>query len=271
MRKVLLASVALGILFTATAQEEVKYEKLYYKDSKVETNDLVITVDDAVSTAAETKFKLKITNKTADYIIYKPEESKFIINGKEFKPTEKWLIILPNESDFRVVNLKGADYNAVKNYSFVLDGLYKVPSTKGVVTVPDFKLPPSQNDFKADNFSCTLVKLVKESDKTEVKFKCAYNGNKIGFVFPSKASVKMPDGKEYANGKSKSRPILLLRGESDDFILKWDRMEGGKAMDMQIVEMIIKWNETFLEADTEKMKSETIELGFDEVMSKDKR
>ena len=36
------------------------YEKLYYKDITKETSDITITVDNAVSTAGETKFKLKI-------------------------------------------------------------------------------------------------------------------------------------------------------------------------------------------------------------------
>jgi hypothetical protein len=254
----------------AIAQKEVKYEKIFYKDSKTETGDLTIVVDNAVSTDVETKFKLKIINKTGDYIIYKPEESKFIINGKEFKPTEKWLIISPNESDFKVINLKGAEYNKVKSYSFVVDGLYKVSSAGKVIAAPDFKLPPAQNDFKAEGFTGTLGKLQKETDKTEVKFKCAYNGNKIGLIIPNKVSVKLPDGTERATAKSKSKVIMLMKGESEEITLKWDRMEGGKPQDMQKVEMIIKWNEAFSEAEPEKMKSETLEQTFDEVMSNEK-
>lgn len=270
MKKIVLVSLAVCMACTAIAQKEVKYEKLYYKDLKSETGDLTIIVDNAVSTDGETKFKLKIINKTPDYIIYKPEESKFVINGKEQKPSEKWLIISPNESDYRIINLKGTGYNLVKSYSFVLDGLYKVSSSAKGIAAPDFKLPPAQNEFKADNFTCTLGKLTKESDKTEAKFKCAYNGNKIGFIFPNKVSVKMPDGSERANAKSKSKAIMLLKGESDDITLKWERMEGGKAMDMQKVDMIIKWNESFSEVDPEKMKSETLELAFDEAMSNEK-
>ncbi len=56
---------------------------------------------DAVSTEAGTKFKIKIQNKTNDYIIYKAEESKFVINGTEVQPKEKMLLIEPNESGSR--------------------------------------------------------------------------------------------------------------------------------------------------------------------------
>jgi hypothetical protein len=179
-------------------------------------------------------------------------------------------VISPNESDFRVVNLKGAGYNAIKNYQFVLDGLYRVDAnTKGIST-PDFKLPASQNDFKTGPFSNTVTKVVKETDKTEVKFNVTYTGDKIGFVFPSKVSVKMPDGNVFANAKSKSDAIMLVKGGSDNYKLKWERMEGGKMMDMQKVDMLIQWNDAFAEVTPVKMKAETIEMLFDEVMSNEK-
>lgn len=271
MKKVILVFLATWTLSTAIAQKEVKYPKLFYKDSKTEINGLTITIDNAVSTEAETKFKLKITNTTSDYIIYKPEESKFVINGKELKPKEKTLIIGPNESDFRVINVKNPQSNTIKSYSFVLDGLYKVSTANAGISVPDFRLPASQNEFKAGSFSCSLVKLYKESDATDVKFKCAYNGDKIGFVSPAKVAVKMPDGHEYAAVKvglfANLKPIMLMKGQDETFNLHWERMEGGSAMDMQKVEMMIKWNETFTEASQEKIKAETIELQFDEEVS----
>ncbi|MBN8697225.1 MAG: hypothetical protein J0L87_11910 [Bacteroidetes bacterium] len=262
--------LAIGFVAAAVAQKEVKYVKMYYKDLKMETNDIVIIVDNAVSTEGETKFKLKIENKTNDYLILKPEECKFIINGKEQKPKEKWLVISPNESDFRIVNLKGAGYNAVKNYQFVLDGLYRVDAnTKGIAT-PDFKLPASQNEFETGPFTNTLGKVSKETDKTEVKISVTYTGDKIGFVFPSKVSVKMPDGNTYANAKSKSDAIMMVKGDSDSYKLKWERMEGGKMMDMQKVDMMIQWNDAFAEVSPVKMKAETIQMEFDEVASNEK-
>lgn len=272
MKKILsaivIATISAGSL---VAQKEVKYDKLYYKDTKIETNDLIIEIDGAVSLAEETKFKLKITNKTADYIMYKPEESKFIIDGKEQKIKEKSKIIAPNDYATWVINLKGAGYNRIKNYAFEVGGLYKISSTPPAIPAPDFKLPPAQNEFTAGAFKATLNKFSKETEKTEVKFDVAYNGDKIGFIMPAKASVKMPDGNEYANNDTKAKPILLQKGEKDSFKLQWDRMQGGKSMDMQKVEMQIKWNATFAEVSPEKMKSETINLEFDEATSNAKK
>lgn len=263
-KTVLQIALALLTLGTATAQKEVKYEKLFYKDVTKETNEVKITVDNAVSTAGETKFKLKITNLTGDYIVFKPEESKFIVNGKETMPKEKWLIIKPNESDFRVINLKGAGYNEVKSYSFVVGGLY-IASTKGtVVEAPNFDLPASKNDFEAGNFKTTLSNIYKESDRTEVKFKSAYNGQKIGFVQPAKVAVKMPDGKEYANAKSKADIIMLTKGQDDSFSLRWDKMEGGRAMDMQKVPMTIIWHDAYSESELKSLNAEKIDMEFDQ-------
>lgn len=277
MKKALLVLVVtIGSLSTLSAQKEIKYEKLYYKNSTLETNEVTFTVDNAVSTGGETKFKLKITNKTPDYIMYKPEESKFIINGKEIKPTEKWKTIKPNDSDWLIINLKGTGYNSVKSYSFEVGGLYKISTSGTIIEAPDFKLPAAKNDFKAGNYDCVLGKVSKESDKTEVKFSCAYNGDKVGFVIPSKMSVKMPDGKEYATVKptgllAKAGPFVLNKGEKVDFTGNWDRMESGKAMDMQLVDMIIKFNGTFTEVTPEKLKNETLNLEFDEALTEGKK
>jgi hypothetical protein len=275
-KTILMLSLMVMSTTLANAQKETKYEKLYYKNFTKETDDVTITVDNAVSTDGETKFKLKITNKTADFIIYKPEESKFSVNGKEMKAKEKILIIKPNSSDFRIINLKGDNFNRVKNYGFELDGVYLVGPGTNTASASDFKLPPSNNDFNAGPFKCTLSKLYKESDATDAKFKCAYNGQKIGFVDPSKVAVRMPDGNEYAAKKetnllgNPTGPIMLMKGEDDSFSLKWDRMEGGKRMDMQKVEMTILWRDAFSEAVPKKLKPEALNMEFDELVSNEK-
>ena len=95
----------------------------------------------------------------------------------------------------------------------------------------------------------------------------------MGLVYPSKAGVVMPDGNEYAAVKptgllAHKGPILLTKkGAKDDFSVNWDRMNGGKTMDMQKVEMTVKWNDAFMEVTPEKMKAETLNMEFDEATS----
>lgn len=259
--------VSAAITMTVAQKKERKYEKIYYKDLTVERDDLSITINNAVSTENGTKFKIKITNKTNEYLIYKPKESRFIINGKEMKIAEKWLLIKPNESDFKTINLKGLGYNAVKNYSFIVDGVYKVIPNENSSISPDFRLSSEQNTFNANNFNCTVENIIQEKNVIEVKLKCSYNGDKIGFISPSKASIKTLNGDEHANVKSKEKPIILFKGESDTVTLKWERKEGEKVMNVRKGGTMIKWGSTFNEAQLQKTKGEVLELTLDEKKS----
>lgn len=273
MKKIILAVMAISAFSAASAQKETSYSKLYYKDMTMENSDIKIAVDNAVSTDGETKFKLKITNKTNDFLIYKPEESTFIINGKEMKASEKWLVIAPNESDFRIVNLKGKDYNKVKDYSFKLDGIYKVSTGEKGIETTDYKLPVAVNEFKTGNYTVKMSKIYKQTDATNLKFDITYNGDKTGIIFPEKAAVLMPDGKEYASVPAtgllaKSGPVLFLKkGQTESVTLNWNRMEGGKAMDMQKVDMLVKFHDMFTETTPVKLKAETLNLEFDQTTS----
>ena len=274
--KKMIFTLALAVvsMTVATAQKDVKYSKMYYKNIEKTEGDITITVDNAVSTDGETKFKLKISNKTSDFLILKPEECKFMINGQELIPKEKWLVIKPNESDSKIINMKGTGYNAVKTYSFVVGGLYKTSPKGTVLPAENFKLPAAKNEIKVNDFTCNLVDLNKQTDKTEAKFKCLYTGKMVGFIDPTKTSVKMPDGNEYANAKTTSGilksavgPIMFMKGTEETISMGWDRMQGGKAMDMQKVSMDIIWHDAFTEAPLVKLENQTLVLEFDEVTS----
>jgi hypothetical protein len=85
----------------------------------------------------------------------------------------------------------------------------------------------------------------------------------------------MPDGNEYAAKQStgllaSSGPVLLMKGEDESFTVKWERMEGGKKMDMQKVEMMVIWHETFMETTPVKIQPEILTFEFDETVSNEK-
>lgn len=276
-KKTLLTLLALNvILFNAFSQKkEIKYEKIFYKNVTQENTDVTILIDNAVSTDGETKFKLKLTNKTADIILFKPEECKFTINGTAFPAVEKSKLISPNSSESLTISLKGTGYNEVKNYTFEVGGLYKISTNGAVIEAPEFKLPSSKNEIKFGDFTVTLNKLSKESARTDVKFNCTYNGNNMAVIYPRRISVRMPDGNDYATLQTggimqNKNMIVLSKGETESLLATWEKMEGGKAMDMQLVDMFIKWNETFTVAVPEKMEGATLNLEFDEKTSNEK-
>ena len=259
MKKIICLVWFLGLINTFCFAQK---DKMYYKDFKIETADYDLIVVDAISIPTETKFKLKIVNKTASYLSYNPTESKFIINGAEYAVKEKSFIIEPDKTESKVVNLVGPGYNNVKSYSVVVSGIYKLSLNLTAFTGDDYKLPPSANTTNVGPYTVTIEKFDKASDKTTAKFTCTYNGEKTGLVETMNASVKMPDGKEYATVK-KEKAVLVLKGQSDNFTLAWERMPGGRANDMQLVDMFIKWNKVFNEADKDKTPDTTLMLEMD--------
>ena len=268
MKKTLLFITAFTCLYVSLEAQtkEKKYKEIAYKDIASEYGDMAVSTNNGISNKEMTKFKLKIVNKTNDILLYKPEESSFKLEGKEVKPKEKWLFIYPIESDFRVVNAMGPDF--LVPYSFVLGGVYKISTSAKGIDAPDFQLPASQNEFTAGGFNCTMSSLTKESDKTEVKFECKYMGDKVGVIQPARAAIKLPDGTEIANEKTKSQPIIVMKGKSEKVSFKWNRMEGGKAQDMQKIKLIILFRQTFSEVEPVKLKEETLQFVIDEALSK---
>lgn len=264
-KTILFGTVFCLTLGTLSAQK--KYEKIIYTDATQDIGEAEISAKDAVSIAAYTKFKIKIENKSDGIMLLKPEESKVVVNGKNFVPQEKWLFVNPAESDHRTVDIKGTEF-MVNQYSYEVDGLYKISTDDRPVQAPDFQLPASQNEFKAGNFTCAMLDLKKETGGTAVKFECRYTGDKIGVIHTNRAAIKLPDGTEIANAKTKTDPVVLMKGESKKVSLSWDRMEGGKATDMQKIKLMIVWRNTFIEAEARKMPAVRLDIKIDETKSK---
>ena len=144
----------------------------YYSEITTETNEVSIEIKDAVSRIDFSKLKIKLSNKTTDYIVYKPKESMFKIAGNDFAPTDRTLLLQPSDKGGRVLDIKGNGKNLhVDDYQFVLAGLYKIKADVPSTTVPNFKLPASVNDITASNFKIELVKITKETKETVAKFK----------------------------------------------------------------------------------------------------
>lgn len=257
MRKALF----LALLFAAYVSAFAKGDKAFYKDKIVETSDVSITIVGAVATEGYTKFKIKIQNKSTDALVLKTQDILFVIGGKEYKPTsEKTLVIGPASEESKVVDLKGAGF-VVDKYSIKINCLYRAKPEGKAIKVPDFKLPASANDFTIGGFKCTMTKQVRKTDVTEVSFDCSYTGAKLGMVDPSKISLKMPNGRVYAN-MHHGRPLMLNKGETDDIKLVWKKIPVSDG-DMQFVDMYIQFGEGFYEGKLGKIADTIIEMEKD--------
>ncbi|MCD6019010.1 MAG: hypothetical protein K0S53_2131 [Bacteroidetes bacterium] len=223
------------------AKEDLKF---IYQEATVETDDYNIYIIDAVSNIKQAKFKIKIFNKTNDYLLIKPTEFKYLAGGKTLLGHDKTYVISPNEEETEVIDFKGADMLAEK-FTIEFKGIYKASAGGKVYSVPDFEVPATKNDFTVENFTCTLKKADVKTDKSSVKFECVYVGDGVGIINPMKASAIMPGGKENANSK-KNQPMILEKGKKDDFTLIYEEVAG--TGDMQKKGIVVKWNETLRES-----------------------
>lgn len=262
--KLFLFILSIGVSNALFAQ---KYKKIIYRQTSFENAECAITAEDPVSTEKYIKVKLRIKNKTSDYVVFDASKCIFYINGKEFNTTEKLLLIRPNADDYRVIDLKGSGY-LVENFEMKIDGLSRFSADSKGISVPSFQLPPSSNDFSAGGFKVNMVRLFKETQRTDVKFRAIYNGNKIGVFEPSKVSVKMPDGKEFANYHSDRSPLIFVPGDEDTFTTTWlnDVMIGSG--DMQTAEMKILWGDAFKEVSTNPITPMKLDFKIEPSLSK---
>ena len=217
--------------------------KFIYKEVFVETDDYKIYIIDAVATDGVCKFKIKVFNKTNDYLIVKPREFALIADGKTIVSTDKNLIVPPNEETNKVIDFKAAGLR-VPSFTVDIKGIYKASAGGKALTAPDFVFPAMTNQFVAGGFTCTLKNSKLETSKSSAKFDCVYTGDGIAILDSYKCSAIMPNGTANAN-KKKYNGSILEKGENEDFTVVVEELPG--AGDMQKKGFTIKWNDTFKE------------------------
>lgn len=272
MKKVsLLASALLMINLVSFSQrkpDDPKHEN-HYEVTSVKSEQVSIEFVDAESQQAFVHMKLKIKNKTNDFILYKSNESIFKFpDGKELNPTYGGMfqgmktIIDPLDNDNKVLKVSDKGYNYhVDHFTFISNGFYLVPVNGKVQEAADYQLPPSANSFKAGNFTCDLDKMKKETKETSVSFKCKYTGQDIGILDASKLAVKTKDGMEYANDNRKEKMVIMMPGDEEKITAVFHIP--GKITDMQFATMFIIWKNTFSESKPKAMKIPNTELKLD--------
>ena len=236
--------VGLQVFSQKKDEKENEGVKYIYKEATIETDDYNIYIIDAIANIKQAKFKIKIFNKTNDYLVIKPSEFKYINNQKTVLSRDKTYIISPNEEETEVVDFRGNEMLAEK-YTVEFKGIYKASAGGRVYSVPNFELPPTTNEFIVENITCNLKKDDLKTDKSVAKFECVYTGDGVAIINPMKIVAIMPNGKENVNTK-KNQPIILEKGKSDDFSTVFLEVPG--AGDMQKSGIKIKWNEAFRES-----------------------
>lgn len=254
----LVISIIIGLNSFGQKKEKKPDEgvKFIYKEATLETDDYNVYLMDIISVGKQVKFKIKIFNKTNDYLLVKPTEISFLSGDKTINSNDKTFVVQPNEEETEVIDFKGTEM-LVDKFFVEIKGIYKASAGGQIIRTPNFNLPPTKNDFTMGNFACTLKKHESTTDKAYGKFECLYSGDGIGIINPNKCIAIMPNGTDNPNAK-KNKIMILEKGKSDDFTALFNEVAG--AGDLQKKSIAINWNETFRESKLSKLNSSKIEL-----------
>lgn len=247
--------------FSQISNTDPKHINVYNDSPKIETDEYIITIEDVVSNVKYAKFKIKITNKTSDYLLFKGEECLYVADATTIKAQEKPAFIDPFSSKSKVIEFKGTEGLHLDKFNVEIKGLFRITVGENIFSAPDFQLPPSSKDFNSGQFVCTLLKTEQETQSTWARFSCKYNGQKIGFINPAKCVIKLPDGKEFASTNLKSKSEMMLPGEESKFIA--DFQIPAKTADMQFTTMNIVWKETFSESTAKPLANQKASFEID--------
>ena len=213
---VLLAIMFSGFqfIFAQSLNKKLDEKFVYYyrTPSAINTDFYTVTIEDIVSKTTMCKMKIKISNKTANYLIFKGSEVVFKYKHGEYRPIEKDLIIKPFESGSKVINVTGKEKYQADTFTLIINGFYAFPAKGNMQAAPEFQLPATINSFTAGTFSCNMVNVKKETAETAVRFNCTYNGEQMGIIDPAKAVVELEGGQEFANGKINSQAYSAYKG-----------------------------------------------------------
>jgi hypothetical protein len=225
----------------------------------VNTDDYKIYIEDAINEDGLSKLKIRIFNKTNDYLIFKPTDVIFKIGNQEVACKEKQMVILPNEEGWKVISVKGKGFQEEK-YTLEIKNMHKISAAPAAVKVEDMPLPLAKNEFYAGKFKFTIKKADLRTDKSILRCECVYEGDGIGILTPSKCIAIMPKGQENPNA-DKFKSCLLEKGKPEGFLMEFREMKG--TGDMQKEPFKLVWGETFRESKIEPITGTKINLELD--------
>jgi hypothetical protein len=249
------------------AESDPKHEIHYTaSEDKLLGDGIKVEFLKAHSQQAFTKVDFKLWNDTADYILWKPEQQLFTIAGNKQQPFDgkekKPELTPPNGKDAKVAKVDGGFDHHVDSFELQVGGFYRAAAEGKVLESPDFRLPPSKNDWRFGPFECALGNTSQETDLTAATFSCTYRGEGVGFVDPSRIGVRIDNGDEYANSNNKQKQLILMKGETAKFNAMFTI--DAKTVDMQFAKLNVLWRDTFRESLPQAIPLGTWKLTRDE-------
>lgn len=259
-----LTSAVLSVA-AVSAQKPLK-SKAIFNEAVLENETYKIHLVDVVGTKSYTKMKVRIQNKTKDFLIFKPTESVMVFPSGEATPPERALEIKPFDIVSRVVEVSVS--GLVYEFRYLLKGLYRLPAGGNVISAPDFLLPAATNSFTSGPFEVMYFpqSSSKKTDLTDVGFQVTYKGSKVGISDHTKAICRLDNGQEFSVLNAGDKSGLLYPGDTKKFRLKW-RIPANIA-DMQFANMTIVWREAFRETEEIQLPEASFDMRYNPSASK---
>ena len=132
------------------------------------------------------------------------------------------------------------------------------------------KIPLARKDFEFNNVKCFVDVKEKSTPTTKIVTTIKNNSNDYLFIYPSRVSLKMPDGNLYTSTNTKE-VIIIAPNKTGKMTCKWDRMPGGKTNDMQLVAMNLMFKDVFYLSKVVPMDSFTVDVEWDEALTSGKK
>ena len=264
-------------LYTTTlfAQEVSGYEKVYYSNPEtLEQDEVEFSFKSTVAQFDHCKTGITIENNSNDYILYKSSESSFKYEFGDKHPSLKDVYIAPGDKKSKTLQVNGTEQYLQNSFQLEMGGIYRIPLTGNTLSAPDFKLPASTNSMKEGNFKVTLKKYTASTKEAKAIFEVTYTGNEVAIVNPANLSVtaeakKTNETVTYANDNKKSKPIILHKGDTKKITAVFHIP--GKIVDMQFADMMIVWNDTFVESKEIPVEAPVLDFAMDEALTKEKK
>ena len=244
-------------LVAQTPETDPRHENHYKYIAPIITDEVTIEISNMYSQMNFAQVKLRITNKTNDFMALKSDEIIFRINGIDYRPTGKIFMIGPRDYITRAIRVDGDNRFHVDRFSINFDGFYKIPAEGTAMLAENFSLPNSVNDFEFGEFQCKVAgRIIQSTQITELPLRCTYTGNKVGLIEASRISVKLEDGQEFANINTGSKIKNLVTTGSTDVLFPGEQTKitsvfriPAKTADMQFATLSVNFNDSFSETE----------------------
>lgn len=268
----------LFILFTCLSfnglaqkgKDDAKYTHYYVDvDDPIETKEVNLTFTNGVSRLDFIKFKTKFENNSSDFLFVDPSKFTVTTDGISHNPKEKSFILDPGGKKSKTIDVKEGEGLRAESVEVAPDGFAIISTDGQPVSFPDFQLPASVNNLENGDFSINLKNLKQETKETWARFEIKYKGDGYAIVDPSRISVKIESGQQYANDNRKSKTILLEKGDKRTISAIFHIP--AKVVDMQFATLFVQWGDAIMETSPEPFEiDESVTFELDEALTKDK-